>query len=67
MNRKIFKVVYAVLMALILVALVVFMILQITRGSEGQMSTLYILMYILLMFWAAIRLYSLLKDIKNMR
>lgn len=66
MNRKILKVAYAVFIAIILVVLVVFMIMQIRSGSGGQMSSLYIMMYVLLIIWAAIRLYSNIKDILNM-
>lgn len=66
MNKKIFKITYAAIIAIILIALVVFMIMQISAGVKGTMATLYTMMYGLLIVWASIRLYSLIKDIRNM-
>ncbi|MBO5709845.1 MAG: hypothetical protein J6S01_10935 [Bacteroidales bacterium] len=66
MNNKIFKITYAAIIAIILVALVVFLIMQICSGVEGNIATLYTAMYVLLIIWAAIRLFSLIKEIRNM-
>lgn len=66
MNNKIFKITYAAIIAIILVALVVFMIMQITSGVKGNIATLYAAMYALLIIWASVRLYSLIKEIRNM-
>jgi hypothetical protein len=66
MNNKIFKITYAAIIAIILVDLVVFLIMQICSGVEGNIATLYTAMYVLLIIWAAIRLFSLIKEIRNM-
>jgi hypothetical protein len=66
MNNKIFKITYAAIIAIILIALVVFLIMQICSGVEGNIATLYTAMYVLLIIWAAIRLFSLIKEIRNM-
>ena len=66
MNNKIFKITYAAIIAIILIALVVFMIMQICSGVKGGIATLYTAMYGLLILWAAVRLYSLIKEIRNM-
>lgn len=66
MNNKIFKITYAAIIAIILVALVVFLIMQICSGVEGNIATLYTAMYVLLIIWAAIRLFSLIKELRNM-
>ena len=65
-NKKIFKITYAAIIAIILIALVVFMVLQISSGVKGNIATLYTAMYGLLIIWAAVRLYSLIKEIRNM-
>jgi hypothetical protein len=66
MNNKIFKITYAAIIAIILIALVVFLTMQITSGVKGNIATLYTAMYGLLIIWAAVRLYSLIKEIRNM-
>jgi hypothetical protein len=40
--------------------------MQICSGVEGNIATLYTAMYVLLIIWAAIRLFSLIKEIRNM-
>ncbi len=66
MNNKIFKITYAAIIAIILIALVVFFIMQLVSGVKGNIATLYTAMYVLLIIWAAVRLYSLIKEIRNM-
>lgn len=66
MNNKIFKITYAAIISIILIALVVFMVMQICSGVKGNIATLYTAMYGLLIIWAAVRLYSLIKEIRNM-
>lgn len=57
---KIFRL---VVMAAAFVALTVFMVLHIRAGIGTQMSKLYLGLYILLMIWAAVRIFSLTKEI----
>ena len=66
MNNKIFKITYAAIIAIILIALVVFLTMQISSGVKGNIATVYTAMYGLLIIWAAVRLYSLIKEIRNM-
>lgn len=66
MGRKSLKIVYAVFMALVLIALVAFMILQCVSG-QGTYTKIYVVMYALLILWASFRLYSLIKDIIGMK
>ncbi|MDE5732013.1 MAG: hypothetical protein K2H95_03135 [Bacteroidales bacterium] len=62
MSKKSFRIAYAVFMALVLLALVVFMILQCQNG-QGVHVRIYVAMYVLLILWASFRLYSIIKDI----
>ena len=64
MGKKSLKIVYAVFMALVLIALVVFMIIQ-CRSGLGAYTKIYVAMYALLILWASFRLYSLIKDIMD--
>lgn len=66
MGKKSLKIVYAVFMALVLIALVAFMILQ-CRSGQGTYMKIYAAMYVLLILWASFRLYSLIKDIIGMK
>lgn len=63
-NRN-FKIIYAVLMSLIIVALAVFMVIHILNGLSGQNQKLLLGGYILMLIWAGMRLYTLIKDIKR--
>lgn len=49
------------------VVLTVFMVLHVRAGIETQMSKLYLGLYILLMIWAAVRVFSLMKEILKKR
>ncbi len=62
MDKKSLKIAYAVFMALVLIALVVFMILQ-CRSGQGAYTKIYVAMYALLILWASFRLYSVIMDI----
>ncbi len=61
MDKKPLRIAYAVFMAAVLAALVVFMILQI-RSGYGEHMRIYVALYGLLIIWASFRLYSLVKD-----
>ena len=63
MGNKVLKIFYAVFMTLILAALVVFMITHIKVGLEGTNAKLLLAGYILLIAWAAFRIFSLVKEI----
>lgn len=63
MGNKVLKIFYAVFMTLILAALVVFMITHIKVGLEGTNAKLLLAGYILLIAWAAFRIFNLVKSI----
>ena len=63
MEKRFMTIFRLVIMALAFVALAVFMILHICAGLETQTSKLYLGLYILLMGWAAVRAFSLAKDL----
>ena len=63
MKNKFLKILYAVLMALAVVALVVFMIIHIRAGLNGVNSKLLLAAYVLMIFWAGFRLYAIIKNL----
>jgi hypothetical protein len=63
MGNKIMKIFHLVVMALALVALVVFLVLHISAGIDSQMSKLYLGLYIMLIIWAAARVFTITKDL----
>ena len=63
MGNKIVNIVRAVLMALIIIALAVFMIIHVHNGIAGQNAKLLLGGYILMLLWAGMRLYTLIKEI----
>lgn len=65
MSKKIFTICYAVLMALIIVALVVFMIIHIKAGVVGANAKLLLGAYVLMLIWASFRLYTIVKSLLN--
>ncbi len=67
MGNRILKIFYAVFMALILVALVVFMVMHIRAGLDTQYSKLLLAGYILLLVWAGARVFTLVKDLVQKR
>ena len=50
-------------MALMLVALTVFMIIHIRAGLDSQNAKILLAGYILLIFWAAVRLFTLVRNL----
>ncbi len=52
-------------MAMILVAVLVFMILHIRSGLQSGNAKLLLGGYILILIWGATRLYTLIKDLKE--
>lgn len=63
MGNKALKILYAVFMALILVALTVFMIIHIRAGLDGQNAKILLAGYILLIIWAVARLFTLVRNL----
>jgi hypothetical protein len=63
MNNKVFKIVYAVIVAIVLLALVAFMTVHVCNGLTGPNAQLLLGGYVLMLIWAGMRLYSLIKDI----
>lgn len=63
MGNKILKIFHLVVMTAALAALTVFMILHVRAGLETQTSKLYLGLYIVLMGWAAVRVFSIAKEI----
>lgn len=63
MGNRFMKIFHFAVMALALVAIIVFMVLHVKAGLETQMSKVYAALYALLAIWAGIRTYSLGKDV----
>ena len=59
------KIFYAVFMALMIVALTVFMIIHIRAGLDGTNAKILLAGYVLLIIWAAGRLFTLIRNIRN--
>ena len=65
MGNKALKIFYAVFMALMLVALAVFMVIHIRAGLEGNNAKILLAGYVLLIIWAAGRLFTLIRNLKQ--
>ncbi len=63
MGDKALVIFRAVFMVLMLVALAVFMILHIKAGLDTQNSKLLLAGYVLLLIWAGVRVFVLVKEI----
>ena len=63
MGNKALKIFYAVFMALMLVALTVFMIIHIRAGIDGTNAKIFLAAYVLLIIWAAARLFTMIKNL----
>lgn len=63
MGNRYLKIFHLAVMALALVALVVFLVLHILAGLDTQMSKIYLVLYLLLIIWAGTRVYTLAKDL----
>ena len=63
MGNKVLKIFHVVFMALMLVALAVFMIVHIRAGLEGQYAKILLAGYILLIVWAAARLFTIIRNL----
>jgi hypothetical protein len=65
MGNKALKIFYTVFMALMIVALTVFMIIHIRAGLDGTNAKILLAGYVLLIIWAAGRLFTLIRNIRN--
>lgn len=65
MGNRFLKIFYAVFMALLLVAVIAFMVLHIMSGLQSGNAKLLLAGYILILIWAAVRLYTLIKDLRR--
>ena len=63
MENRIMKVLRLVIMAVAFIVLAVFMVLNYRAGVETQMQKLYVGLYLVLMGWAAVRVFSIAKDL----
>ena len=63
MGNKALKIFYAAFMAIILVSLVVFMVIHVCAGLDGQNAKILLAGYALLIVWAVYRLINLVKSI----
>ena len=63
MGNKALKIFYAAFRTLILAAMVVFMVIHIRAGLDGQTAKLLLGGYILLIIWASYRIFTLIRDI----
>ena len=65
MKSRIFKIFYAVLIALLTVALVVFMIIHIGKGLASGNEKLILGAYVLMIVWALMKLYGAIKSLRD--
>lgn len=63
MGNKAFRIFFAAMMTLAIIALVVFMIVHIRAGLEGTNAKLLLAAYILMIFWAGFRLFATIKSL----
>ena len=63
MGNKALKIFYAVFMALMLVALTEFMVIHIRAGLDGNNAKILLAGYVLLIIWAAGRLFTLIRNL----
>ena len=63
MGNKALKIFYAAFMTIILVSLIVFMVIHVRAGLDGQYAKILLAGYVLLILWAALRIFNLVKSI----
>lgn len=63
MGNKAFRIFFAAMMTLAIIALVVFMIVHIRAGLDGANAKMLLAAYILMIFWAGFRLFSTIKSL----
>jgi membrane-anchored glycerophosphoryl diester phosphodiesterase (GDPDase) len=65
MGNKALKIFYAAFMALMVVALAVFMVIHIQAGLEDTNAKIFLAGYVLLIIWAVGRLISLIRNLRG--
>jgi hypothetical protein len=65
MGNKALKRFYTVFMALMIVALTVFMVIHIRAGLDGTNAKILLAGYVLLIIWAVGRLFTLIRNLKK--
>ena len=65
MKSRIFKILYAALIAVLTVALIVFMIIHITKGLTGGNEKLILGAYVLMIVWALMKLSTAIRSLKD--
>ena len=65
MKNRIFKILYAALIAVLTVALIVFMIIHITKGLAGGNEKLILGAYVLMIVWALMKLSTAIRSLKD--
>lgn len=65
MKSRIFKILYAALIAVLTVALIVFMIIHITKGLTGGNEKLILGAYVLMIVWALMKLSTAIRALKD--
>ena len=65
MGNRIFKLLYAVFMAMIAIAVIVFFIIHLKSGQAGQYSKLMTAGYVLSFIWAGYRCYLLVRSLRK--
>ena len=65
MKSRIFKILYAALIAVLTVALIVFMIIHITMGLAGGNEKLILGAYVLMIVWALMKLSTAIRSLKD--
>ena len=63
MGNKAFRIFFAAMMTLAIIALVVFMIVHIRAGLEGVNAKMLLAAYILMIFCAGFRLFATIKSL----
>lgn len=63
--NKTLKVLYAVFMAAVAIAVGVFMVIHLKSGGQGQYSGLITGGYVLLLVWAVYRWYTIIKSLRD--
>ena len=65
MKSRIFKILYAALIAVLTVALIVFMIIHINKGLAGGNEKLILGAYVLMIVWALMKLSTAIRSLKD--
>ena len=63
MGNKAFRIFYVAMMTLAIIALVVFMIVHIRTGLVETNAKLLLAAYVLMIFWAGVRLFVAIKNL----